>query len=57
MLGNYVLRTPMHEAAKKVPVSPLRISFVGTLKILRCRLPECPQSPPARQRWWRNLLE
>lgn len=57
MLGHYVLRTLMHEAAQKVPVSPLRISFVGTLKILRCRLPECPQSPPARQSWWRNLLE
>jgi hypothetical protein len=57
MLGHYVLRTLMHEAAKKVPVSPLRISFVGTLKILRCRLPECAQSPPARQRWWQNLLE
>jgi hypothetical protein len=57
MLGHYVLRTLMHEAAKKVPISPLRISFVGTLKILRCRLPECPATPPARQRWWRNLLE
>ena len=57
MLGHYVLRTLMHEAAKTVPVSPLRISFVGTLKILRCRLPQCPASRPARQQWWRNLLD
>ena len=57
MLGHYVLRTLMCEAAKQVPISPLRLSFVGTLKILRCRLPECPQSRPARQKWWRNLLQ
>jgi hypothetical protein len=57
MLGHYVLRTLMHEAAKKLSISPLRISFVGTLKILRCRLPECPASPPAQQRWWHDLLE
>jgi hypothetical protein len=57
MLGHYVLRTLMLQAAKKVPISPLRISFVGTLKILRCRLPECPASQPARHTWWRNLLE
>jgi hypothetical protein len=57
MLGHYVLRSLMHEAAKKVPISPLRMSFVGTLKILRCRLPECPRSRPARKRWWRNLLQ
>ena len=52
-----VLRTLMFEAAKGVPTSPLRMSFVGTLKILRRRLPECPRSRPARQEWWRNLLE
>jgi len=57
MLGHYVLRTLMHEAARKVRLSPLRISFVGTLKILRCRLPECPRSPNARQQWRQNLLE
>jgi hypothetical protein len=57
MLGHYVVRTLMCEAAKRVPTSPLRMSFTGTLKILRCRLPECPQSPKARQQWWTNLLE
>lgn len=57
LLGHYVLRTLMHEAAKTIPISPLRLSFVGTLKILRCRLPECPQSRPARQQWWHNLLD
>jgi Insertion element 4 transposase N-terminal/Transposase DDE domain len=57
MLGHYVVRTLMCEAAGRVPTSPLRMSFTGTLKILRCRLPECPQSPKARQQWWNRLLE
>ena len=56
LLGHYVVRTLMHEAAARVPTSPLRLSFTGTLKILRCRLPECPQSPKARRQWWHNLL-
>jgi len=57
MLGHYVVRTLMYKAAGQVPTSPLRRSFVGTLKILRCRLPECPQSPRASQPWWKNLLD
>ena len=56
MLAHYVLRTLMYEAAGRVPISPVRMSFTGTLKILRCRLPECPQSPAARQVWWNRLL-
>jgi len=75
MLGHYVLRCLIFEAAglaKASPgISPTRISFTGTLKILRCRLPEypleCPQNPrpprpcqensKERRRWWNNLLE
>lgn len=57
MLGHYVVRALMYEAAKRASSSPLRMSFTGTLKILRCRLPECPRSPRARQQWWENLME
>lgn len=57
MLGHYVVRALMCEAAKRASSSPLRMSFTGTLKILRCRLPECPRSPRARQQWWENLME
>ena len=57
MLGHYVVRALMHEAAKQTSVSPLRMSFTGTLKILRCRLPKCPQSHAAWRQWWENLLE
>lgn len=57
MLAHYVLRVLMFEAAKQVHQSPLRISFTGTLKILRCRLPECPAPGKARDQWWKHLIE
>ena len=57
LLAHYVLRTLMFQAAAQAKVSPLRMSFTGTLKILRCRLPECPQSPKGRDSWWQRLLE
>lgn len=57
LLAHYLLRTLMFEASRNAGVSPLRISFTGTLKILRCRLPECPRSYQGRAAWWRRLLE
>jgi hypothetical protein len=57
LLAHYVIRTLMFQAAAKLPISPLRLSFTGTLKILRCRLPECPKSPKGREQWWQRLLE
>ena len=57
MLAHYVVRTLMCEAAQTVPISPLRVSFTGTLKILRCRLPECPHGDRGRRRWWENLVQ
>jgi hypothetical protein len=61
LLAHYVVRSLMHEAAKRAaaapePLSPLRLSFTATLKILRCRLPQCPRGPRAQRRWWRELL-
>jgi hypothetical protein len=56
LLAHYVIRTLMFEAAKTCAVSPLRISFTGTLKILRCRLPECPEDGLGRNLWWNRLL-
>jgi hypothetical protein len=57
LLGHYVVRTLMHQAARSVAISPLRLSFVAALKILRCRLPECPRSRKARRQWYEELLE
>lgn len=56
LLGHFIVRKLMCEAAAQQEISPLRLSFVGTLKILRCRLPECPKSRPALRQWYENLL-
>jgi hypothetical protein len=56
LLDHYVIRVLMFEASIKAQVPPLSISFTGTLKILRCRIPECPRRRTALRRWWRNLV-
>jgi hypothetical protein len=56
LLGHYVIRVLMHEAAASRGIDPQRISFTGALKILRCRLPECPASRRGRSRWYHNLV-
>jgi Insertion element 4 transposase N-terminal/Transposase DDE domain len=57
LLDHYVVRVLMFEAAQAAQVPPLSISFTGTLKILRCRIPQCPRRQAARRRWWRNLVQ
>lgn len=56
LLGHFVVRKLMVEAAQQAEVSPRQLSFVSTLKILRCRLPECPKSARGLQRWYEDLL-
>ncbi len=56
LLGHYVVRVLMQEAAKRQAIGPQRLSFTATLKILRCRLAECPRSRPGRSRWYEALL-
>jgi hypothetical protein len=56
LLGHYVIRKLMCEAASGAGCSPRELSFVNTLKILRCRLPETPRSTRALQRWYSDLL-
>ena len=56
LLGHYIVRKLMCEAGQQAGVGPRQLSFVATLKILRCRLPECPKSARARRRWYDNLL-
>jgi hypothetical protein len=46
----------MQEAAKQEGIDPRRLSFTGALKILRCRLPECPASDRGLRRWYRDLV-
>jgi len=56
LLAHFVVRSLMFEAASQQKLPPRRLSFTGPLKILRCRLPECPRSVPGRERWYKNLL-
>jgi hypothetical protein len=56
LLAHYVVRVLMHEAAQRQQLPPRRLSFTGTLKVLRCRLPECPKSRFGLERWYENLL-
>lgn len=56
LIAHYLIRSLMQEAANEQGVDPQRISFTATLKILRCRLPECPCSDRGRHRWRRQLI-
>jgi len=59
LLDHFIVRVLMFEASRRQekPLDPRRLSFTGTIKILRCRLPECPKSKAAQRRWWEELLE
>jgi len=57
LIDHFIVRTLMFEAAKTEPVDPRRISFTATLKILRCRICECPPSNRGQRLWMSRLLE
>jgi hypothetical protein len=52
-----LVRRAMSAAAVQAGVAPRRVSFTGALKILRCRLAECPDDDPGRARWYEQLVE
>jgi hypothetical protein len=56
LIAHWLVRKLMFDAAREAGVSPLRVSFIGTLKLLRCRLSEAPDKPAQRGRWWRSLV-
>jgi transposase IS4-like protein/DDE family transposase len=56
-IGHFVVRSLMVSAAAPAGLDPDRLSFVGCLHILRCRLPECPDPASASfAQWYRGLL-
>lgn len=57
LIGHYVIRVLMQQAAANLRIHPQRLSFTNTLKILRCRLPECPKSERGRRQWHRQLIQ
>ena len=57
LLGHYVVRKLMFEAATQQGIEPRRLSFTNTLKILRCRLADSPKSVRGIKKWYADLLE
>jgi hypothetical protein len=56
-LGHWIARALMVEAARPHGLDVDRLSFLGCLQILRCRLPECDsRTPQTLQAWYEGLL-
>jgi hypothetical protein len=55
-LGHFVVRSVMAAAAATEGLDPDRLSFVGCLQILRCRLPECPAPGTESFAVWYEVL-
>lgn len=56
LLGHYVVRKLLCEAAATTGLAPRRLSFTGALKILRCRLPQVPPSGRGLGQWYADLV-
>lgn len=52
-----LVRRVMGAAAARAGVAPRRVSFTGALKVLRCRLADCPADAPGRARWYERLVD
>ena len=56
-LAHFVVRALMVEAARPDNLDPDRLSFVGCLQILQCRMPEYAGSGLPLQQWYQALLQ
>ena len=54
MLAHYVVRRVMHDAAVVASQDPDRLSFIDSLRVLQCQLPESPHIDT--ETWYRRLL-
>lgn len=54
VLAHYVIRRVMHDAAVSAGLDPDRLSFLDSLRVLQCRLPESPAAPV--ESWYGGLL-
>lgn len=55
-IGHFVVRSVMAQAAATEGLDPDRLSFVGCLQMLRCRLPECPAPGTEQFTVWYEVL-
>jgi hypothetical protein len=56
LIAHFVIRKLSFEAAAQAGVSPRRISFTGTINVLRVNLVEAPRSPRHTQSWCERLI-
>ncbi len=57
LLAHYIVRAVMVDAARTVDLAPTRLSFLGTLRLIRDALPGFQRAAPAEQpRLYRQLL-
>jgi hypothetical protein len=56
LLAHFIVRKLACEAATTACCPPREISFVNTLKILRCRLPEAPRNRASLAEWYARLV-
>ncbi|TWT86374.1 IS4 family transposase [Stieleria varia] len=56
LIAHFVIRKLAFEAAKKADVPPNRISFTGTVEVLRVNLAEAPRSPRNFSHWYESLI-
>jgi len=55
--GHFVIRSLMFRMAETVQLDPVRLSFTGCFRILKCRLSECHSSTPQSfEGWYQALL-
>ena len=54
MLAYYVIRRVMHDAAVVASQDPDRLSFIDSLRVLQCQLPESPTV--GVETWYQRLL-
>ena len=54
-LAHFATRALMTEAARQEGIDSDRLSFIGCLRVLRCRLPECAAAVDL-ERWYQLLL-
>lgn len=56
LIAHFVIRKLAFEAAQQAGVSPRSISFTGTLRVLRTRLPESPRWRGLYREWYELTL-
>jgi hypothetical protein len=57
LLGHFVVRWVMLEAARERGLAAVEVSFTGTLRLLQTRWGAVPATPRQLRQWWAKLLQ